>query len=770
MTLLRSIFCMLFALMVAYAPPARSESTAQNFVLQLKWFHQFQFAGFYAALEQGYYADEALTVEIRQGGPKVKVNREVVEGRAHFGVLASELIEKRIQGEPLVLLAVIMQHSQRALIFRSDSGIQSPSDLLTRTIMLNANEEAEFMAMFRREGVDVQALSIIPKNKTANAKLMADEIDAINGSIANQPYLFAQNGIEVRTLRPIDYGVDFYGDSLFTSEEIVNAYPEQVAAFRRATLKGWAYAFQNVDETIALIREKYNAKKSAEQLRFEADVLRGLVLPELVDLGHVNPGRIQRIADTYRELGIVSGTIDLERFLYQTGQEIRGIPFRQLLWIIGGLVLLSVVFAFFWRYWSLRKINIELNRAHEKLKEYQQGLERLVAERTKELSESIKEADKANQSKSRFLSSMSHELRTPLNAVIGFSQLMQHNPKEPLTAVQKEYTDDIVSSGEMLLGLINGMLDLAKIEADQLHLTMEDVYASDVIDESLMLLKPTAATHGVTVINNTTDHPSVLVYADALRLTQVLLNFMSNGVKYNKPGGSVTLDSRETDDGYLHISVTDTGIGIPKELQSDIFKPFERLGIEAKRTIEGTGIGLTVTKQLVKMMGGRIGFESEHHQGSTFWVEVPMASRRGELPWDDKLVVGIQQIDDDHKVLVGLLNELSESSRETDEVEKVIGKLIAYTLYHFQREEAVMEACGYPHLDVHRKVHQHLAAKAAEFAEKWRKDGGAEVVQELLEFLRTWLVDHIMNDDAEIEPFAKGKEAEIERALRELEI
>ena len=211
-------------------------------------------------------------------------------------------------------------------------------------------------------------------------------------------------------------------------------------------------------------------------------------------------------------------------------------------------------------------------------------------------------------------------------------------------------------------------------------------------------------------------------------------------------------------------------MGIPQELHGDIFKPFERLGIEAKRTIEGTGIGLTVTKQLVERMGGRIGFESEYHIGSTFWVEVPLASRCNELLWTNKLSVGVQQVDEDHKVLISLLNELSEPGLKAEDVDGIISNLIDYTLYHFRREEAVMKACGYPYLEAHRKVHRHLGAKVGQFAEEWRKDGGAELIQELLEFLRTWLVDHIMQEDAEIGPFVIGKEAEVERALRELEI
>ena len=392
----------------------------------------------------------------------------------------------------------------------------------------------------------------------------------------------------------------------------------------------------------------------------------------------------------------------------------------------------------------------------------------IVQRREASLKNAKQQAETANVAKSRFLATMSHELRTPLNAVIGFSQFMQYNTDEPLTPSQKEYTGHIVKAGEILLELINGMLDLAKIEAGDFHLSIEDVYAGDIIDESITLVLPAANSYDISITNRTTGHTMDLIHADKLRMTQVLLNFLSNAVKYNEPGGTVTVDSHETDDGYLHISVIDTGIGIPPELQTDIFKPFERLGVETKKTIEGVGIGLTVAKLIVEGMNGRIGFESEERIGSTFWVEVPMASRCAELLWNESLSVGIQQVDDDHKVLIALLNELSDSKLDPRKVRRIISELIDYTQYHFRREEAIMEACGYPHLDDHRRVHRHLTDKMEQYAEIWLKDEGAEVIQELLELLRTWLINHIMKVDAEIQAFAEGKEAEINQALERI--
>ncbi|MGN7610502.1 ABC transporter substrate-binding protein [Magnetococcales bacterium HHB-1] len=332
-----------------------ASSHTQTFVLQLKWFHQFQFAGYYIALEKGFFEAEGLQVEIREGNPKIKPNREVLEGRAHFGVLASELIEKRIHGEPLVLLAVVMQHSLRALIFRDDSDIRGPGDLVSKKIMLNLNEQAEFMAMLHRESVNTKRLLIQPKDRTANVKFFNGKVDVINGSIANQPFLFSSKGIQVRTIRPIDYGVDFYGDSLFTSEAVLQRYPDEVAAFRRASLKGWDYAFQNIDETIALIQNKYKSRKTEAHLKFEAQKLRSLILPRLVELGHINPGRVQRIADTYNALGIVSGTINLERFLYQPDKIVQKAWVKDVIWISGSLIVFIIIVAILWHFRSRRQ-------------------------------------------------------------------------------------------------------------------------------------------------------------------------------------------------------------------------------------------------------------------------------------------------------------------------------------------------------------------------------------------------------------------------------
>ncbi|MDH5748269.1 MAG: PAS domain S-box protein, partial [Rhodospirillales bacterium] len=233
-------------------------------------------------------------------------------------------------------------------------------------------------------------------------------------------------------------------------------------------------------------------------------------------------------------------------------------------------------------------------------------------------------ADAANRAKSEFLSSMSHELRTPMNAILGFGQLLDNNPKEPLSESQKDFVAQILKGGEHLLDLINEVLDLAKIEAGRIPLTMESVCIADVIEECMILMQPQAEKLKVSLIDKTRKNDLPNLWVDSTRFKQILLNFMSNAVKYNIPEGTVTLESSPCDDGYLRITVKDTGMGISEFKQMHLFEPFSRLGAD-QTNIEGTGIGLTITKNLVELMNGRIGFESVSGKGSSFWFEFPIS-------------------------------------------------------------------------------------------------------------------------------------------------
>jgi PAS domain S-box-containing protein len=244
--------------------------------------------------------------------------------------------------------------------------------------------------------------------------------------------------------------------------------------------------------------------------------------------------------------------------------------------------------------------------------------------RADELQRARQLAEAASNAKSDFLASMSHELRTPLNAVLGFAQLLQRDRKQPLTDRQQERIEHVMRGGEHLLKLIDEVLDLSRIEAGGVTISAEPVGVRDLLDEVVNTLEPMATRASVQLATAAIPPALPPVRVDRTRLAQILMNFGSNAIKYNRPNGHVTFRVTRHD-GSVRVAVVDDGVGIPEEKRARIFEPFHRAGQEAG-PIEGTGIGLAISKRLAELMKGTVGFTSETDRGSTFWVEVPVDS------------------------------------------------------------------------------------------------------------------------------------------------
>ena len=313
---------------------------AEPIHLQLRWHHQFQFAGYYAAIEQGYYREAGLDVVIHPGSPGVTPVAEVLTGRAHYGVANSELLLQRLRGQPLVALASVFQHSSSILLSRKERCATTPHDLIGRKVMLMDRQvDADFLAMFKNEGIADSAIELLPSSYQIN-DLAEGKVDAFNAYRTNEPFYLTQQGIGYCVLDPRNYGVDFYSDILFTSEEELRQHPERVRAFTAASLKGWRYAMQHPEEIITLLRHKYDVPKSAEHLRYEAETMRSLILPEVIEIGHMNPGRWEHMADTFVRVGMVRDKRWLDGFLHQPDPQAELAQSRRRLWLASGTAVL----------------------------------------------------------------------------------------------------------------------------------------------------------------------------------------------------------------------------------------------------------------------------------------------------------------------------------------------------------------------------------------------------------------------------------------------
>lgn len=258
-----------------------------------------------------------------------------------------------------------------------------------------------------------------------------------------------------------------------------------------------------------------------------------------------------------------------------------------------------------------------------------------------ELIKAKERAEIANRAKSEFLSRMSHELRTPLNAILGFSQLLECDNDCPLVPSQKEHVGHIIKAGWHLLGLINQVLDLSRIESDGLELAVEKIELRPFVEECVSLVAATAQCRSIRiVVNEIKSNPVQFIRGDKTRVRQILLNLLSNAIKFNRQGGDIRVACSAPTEGWVRISVSDTGQGIPQDQLNHLFQPFERLDIN-KDDVDGTGVGLALVKRLAEVMEGSVGVESVLGQGSTFWFELPGGSEPGA---NQQVELGVQPV------------------------------------------------------------------------------------------------------------------------------
>lgn len=287
--------------------------------LQLPWLHQFQFAGYYVAKEKGYYSDAGMDVTLLEANKKDSPIKSVLAKKAQYGVGHSSLLVNYINGEPIVLMAAIYQSSPMVLLTRKDAHIHSAKDLKNKRVMLTNDmvQWAEIQAMLGSVGLSTKELKVQPHSYDPMS-LARGETDAMVAYASNEPFTLSQAGIETALIDPKEYGFDYYSDFLFTTKDEIAAHPERAKAFRDASLRGWLWAFDHIEETAALIYRDYNPQhKSLEALIYEGKVLKSRAFRANTTFGSIDPVRLEMIAQGYRLMGVVKSIPPFEPLLYK---------------------------------------------------------------------------------------------------------------------------------------------------------------------------------------------------------------------------------------------------------------------------------------------------------------------------------------------------------------------------------------------------------------------------------------------------------------------
>ncbi|MDY0151940.1 MAG: ABC transporter substrate-binding protein [Candidatus Cloacimonas sp.] len=582
--------------------------------LQLKWKHQFQFAGYYAAIEKGFYKDVGLNVITIEAQANETPFEAVNSGKAQFGTCTTDILVARSNGMQPVVLANIYQHSPHIVVAMQSSGIRVVHDLAGKKIAAEPGA-ADLYAFLLSEGIKLDRFNVEELDFSID-KFINGKVDAITAYSTDELFPLEQAGYKLNILWPSSSGIDFYGDLLFTTEDLIKKDPLLVEKFREASLKGWAYALNNKEEIVNLIYNKYSKRHSLDHLRFEAEETDKLIAGDVVEIGYTNPGRWESIIKSYVKLGIVNNSLSVQGLLYADYKKNPFvIPWKLMLVLSLSLVFALALVLFF--YHISRNLKKEIKKreiAETELKSSNDNLEKRVIERTKLLTDALSEIDD-------FAYSMSHDLRTPLRGIDGYSSLLLEDYGNVLDETAMQHLKSIRKEAQHLGDVLDALHGLSNVSRKELLL--EQTNLSELADQLMQQLAYSYADRAIEII----IQPELTEYCDRKLMKTALQNLFSNALKFSNREGIAKVEfGMTTENGVRTYFVKDNGVGFNMDYVNKLFHNFQRL--HRYNDFEGIGIGLATVRRVIVKHGGTIRADSKLGKGSTFTFTLNIAERR----------------------------------------------------------------------------------------------------------------------------------------------
>lgn len=599
---MRTTLILVFLLQILLGSSQNSDQL-EKIRIYTGWYHQFQFAGYYAAKELGYYNEAGLDVDLIEYDGTFSPG-SIASGKYEYGIGSASQVFESEKRDDLLIVAPIFQQSPVALITRRDAGIEILKDFEGKKISTGL----EMKSMLFLAGVDLNQVEF--KGNSTNLELInSGDFSAVTHYITD----FLRNETEYKIFRPLEYGVNFYGECLFTTQKEFELNPERVKNIRRATIRGWEYAAKNPDQVIDWIINKYGSKLTVDQLQEEAAVvINSQLITSMFPVGFSDINKWTHISNTLSLVNRSTEIVDLEKLIYSPeiyeGSWISKGIVKWILIIISALSLLVTGLVLYSRHLSsqVQKRTIRLEIANNQ-----------IQVKNELLSVQKKELESLNSFKDQLLSVISHDVRNPLISMKSFLELIDSGvlTQEQMDLISKEEIAKINSVEELLDNLLIWFKRQMTVKSHDL----EKLDLSLIINHAISFSEYLINAKSIKIVSNIPDKTFVLGDNEILKL--VIRNVISNALKFSHEGGTVNIDLTNAEGLHPVLQISDSGIGMsPEYLQNLFLSPkTSRTGTGGEK---GTGLAMKLCKEFMLSSGGDIWAESTQGVGSTFFIKL----------------------------------------------------------------------------------------------------------------------------------------------------